>query len=154
LYTITASLPLLIGLIVLLHHLNSINIYCLHPIYFLSNLKGWWLILITAFMVKIPIYGTHLWLPKAHVEAPIAGSIILAGILLKLGSYGLLRIRALFPPISSAIANPIIAICGVGGVLTGLTCLRQPDLKALIAYSSVTHIALLTSGVMSNSLWG
>jgi NADH-ubiquinone oxidoreductase chain 4 len=106
----------------------------------------------SAFIAKIPIYGSHLWLPKAHVEAPVAGSIALAGILLKLGRYGLLRISFLFPLINSSMTNIIISICITGGVITGLTCLRQPDLKSLIAYSSVAHMALLTAGAMTNTI--
>jgi NADH-ubiquinone oxidoreductase chain 4 len=82
----------------------------------------------------------------------VAGSIALAGILLKLGSYGLIRIRILFPEINLSITNIIVPICIVGGIITALTCTRQPDLKSLIAYSSVAHIALLTAGAISNTI--
>jgi len=118
----------------------------------LSNI--WWIIIILAFLVKTPLYLTHLWLPKAHVEAPVAGSIILAGVLLKLGRYGLFRLSSkflFFMPFS----RPIIrSIALVGGAITRFICLRQTDIKALIAYSSVSHIGLATAGIFSNTLWG
>nr|YP_537086.1 NADH dehydrogenase subunit 4 [Orbinia latreillii]AAX50148.1 NADH dehydrogenase subunit 4 [Orbinia latreillii] len=154
-YTITASLPLLMGIASIAHQFNSLNMFSLHPTCFLSNPSNLIsLVMMAAFMVKMPMYGVHLWLPKAHVEAPVAGSMVLAGVLLKLGSYGLLRMSNIIMSINAAMSNSIMAICMVGGVMTGLTCIRQPDLKALIAYSSVAHMALLTAGAMSNSLWG
>lgn len=153
-YTVTASLPLLIGILIIHKSTSSLNIFSYLVPIFPSFPKVWWLILISAFIAKMPLYGTHLWLPKAHVEAPVAGSIALAGILLKLGSYGLIRIRLLFPFINISITNIIVPICIVGGIITALTCTRQPDLKSLIAYSSVAHIALLTAGAISNTLWG
>jgi NADH-ubiquinone oxidoreductase chain 4 len=102
-----------------------------------------------AFLVKIPIFLVHLWLPKAHVEAPVAGSIILAGVLLKLGGYGLLRVYS-FIILRGVINNFVwVAISLVGGVLVSLICLRQIDLKALIAYSSVAHIGIVLAGLMT-----
>nr|APX40546.1 NADH dehydrogenase subunit 4 [Labidostomis ghilianii] len=105
------------------------------------------------FFVKIPMFFTHLWLPKAHVEAPVSGSMILAGVMLKLGGYGLLRFMKLFMKINF-VNFYIILISLFGGVLVSLICLRQSDIKSLIAYSSVAHMGLVLAGIMTMSLWG
>lgn len=155
-YTITASLPLLIRLIILTsinNHL-SISLQIMPPQLTHSLSTLWWLITLLAFIVKIPLYLVHLWLPKAHVEAPVAGSIILAGILLKLGRYGILRMTYLFQKINYLLTPLISRIALWGACITRLICLRQTDLKSLIAYSSVGHIGLLTAGIISNTSWG
>lgn len=154
-YTITASLPLLIRLIIILNknHSSSIIFNNSSTISILIT-KMWWTITIIAFIVKMPIYITHLWLPKAHVEAPVAGSIILAAILLKLGSYGLLRMSYIFCSINKIVSPIFIRISMWGAFITRIICLRQTDTKSLIAYSSVGHIAILISGLITNTLWG
>lgn len=156
LYTIAASLPLLIRILII-YHLNN-SLFMFFQSYFmpysLNIIKLWWLISIIAFIVKIPLYLVHLWLPKAHVEAPVAGSIILAGILLKLGSYGLLRISWIFSSVNIKLRPFIRRVALWGGALTSLICIRQTDLKSLIAYSRVGHIGILTGGIISCSTWG
>ena len=156
LYTISASLPLLIGLLILVNHNGHLNILLLfHSLPLTPSLSFIWsLQLSLAFLVKLPLYSTHLWLPKAHVEAPVAGSIILAGILLKLGVYGLLRIFSLFPLIPQTLFFFIMPLRILGAILTRFVCLRQTDFKALIAYSSVGHIGLVSGGVFSGFCWG
>lgn len=149
-YTIRASLPLLLGLMYIYFFSGSLFIY--FPVHVVNEegLVGiWWVLIIIAFIVKIPIYLTHLWLPKAHVEAPVAGSIILAGILLKLGAYGLVRLRSLIVWANSYVVSFFISVSMWGACMTSLICLRQIDLKSLIAYSSVGHIGLVIGGVMS-----
>uniref|UniRef100_UPI0030E569DA NADH dehydrogenase subunit 4 n=1 Tax=Pilargis verrucosa TaxID=1818081 RepID=UPI0030E569DA len=157
LYTVTASLPLLMSLMYIYKINNHLMIN--FPMWNIPPLSTsmttiWWLITITAFLVKMPLYLTHLWLPKAHVEAPVAGSMILAGILLKLGSYGMLRVSFLFQKSNSMLTSMISSIALWGALITSMICIRQTDLKSLIAYSSVGHMGLMTAGIMSNSSWG
>ncbi len=159
-YTLIGSLPLLIALLSIF---NLIKTIIIPSIYLKKEITTtpttiasiWWISCLIAFIIKMPIYGFHLWLPKAHVEAPIAGSMILAAILLKLGGYGLLRIIPLFSiSTSKKISLPTITFCIWGALITRIICLRQTDLKALIAYSSVGHMSIVASGIFSLSLWG
>nr|WOA00246.1 NADH dehydrogenase subunit 4 [Phascolosoma sp. f LL-2023] len=156
LYTISASLPLLVSILLLKSSNGHTNFLLITAPLILSPplMKIWSLQLTLAFFVKLPLYVVHLWLPKAHVEAPVAGSMILAGILLKLGVYGLLRFASLFPHILSALSHFILPLALIGATITSLICLRQTDFKALIAYSSVGHMGLVAGGLVSNFNWG
>jgi len=98
-----------------------------------------------SFMVKSPLYTLHAWLPKAHVEAPLIGSILLAGVILKLGSYGLLLLAPTLSPLSSI----FIFLSLTGGVICSAICCRNWDMKSLVAYSSVVHIGVVTLGALS-----
>jgi len=157
LYTITASLPIFIIFCSIYFYSNHLLIPIFSELifpHFFSISSVFWLITLIGFLVKLPIFSTHLWLPKAHVEAPIAGSIVLAAILLKLGGYGLARISVIFQNIVSASSSILIRISITGAIATRLICIRQPDLKSLIAYSSVGHIGLILTGILSNTSWG
>nr|WNE90721.1 NADH dehydrogenase subunit 4 [Actornithophilus gracilis] len=114
----------------------------------LSLLSGYfYFFTFMVFLVKLPIYFFHFWLPKAHVEAPVPGSMILAGVLLKMGGYGILRFLTLSPT-TTVMKNFFMSVSLVGMVLICLTCLSSPDLKALIAYSSVSHMNFMILGLM------
>lgn len=112
------------------------------------------LIRILAFLVKLPMYFTHLWLPKAHVEAPVAGSMILAGVLLKLGGYGLIRIFLVTGGLVSGLRSYFTGLRLMGMVYIGFICCRLNDFKALVAYSSVAHMGMVICGVINVYYWG
>nr|QTC08131.1 NADH dehydrogenase subunit 4 [Parachauliodes buchi] len=150
-YTLFASLPMLIS-ILFMGNENSLYMYMFNNYEYLNWI--FYLSMIFAFLVKMPMFLVHLWLPKAHVEAPVSGSMILAGILLKLGGYGLLRVMVIMSHISLMMSIIWVIISLFGGFLVSMICLRQVDLKSLIAYSSVAHMGIVLAGLMTLSTWG
>nr|YP_009992008.1 NADH dehydrogenase subunit 4 [Nothoprocta perdicaria]QNN84908.1 NADH dehydrogenase subunit 4 [Nothoprocta perdicaria] len=156
-YTLISSLPLLISLLYLNTQTGSLYMPFMKLMY--PSLTPSWtgmlsgLALLTAFMVKAPLYGLHLWLPKAHVEAPIAGSMLLAALLLKLGGYGIMRITILITPLNDILSYPFLTLALWGALMTSSICLRQTDLKSLIAYSSVSHMGLVIAACMIQTDW-
>nr|YP_001491262.1 NADH dehydrogenase subunit 4 [Spicara maena]BAF51773.1 NADH dehydrogenase subunit 4 [Spicara maena]BAQ20886.1 NADH dehydrogenase subunit 4 [Spicara maena] len=157
-YTLAGSLPLLVALLILQNSTGSLSLLTLpySPPMQLSlySHKLWWAACLLAFLVKMPLYGIHLWLPKAHVEAPVAGSMILAAVLLKLGGYGMIRILTILEPLTKELSYPFIIFALWGVIMTGSICLRQTDLKSLIAYSSVSHMGLVVGGILIQTPWG
>nr|WES13242.1 NADH dehydrogenase subunit 4 [Fenusa (Kaliofenusa) sp. 1 GYN-2022b] len=153
-YTLVSSLPLLLSIIYIYLNYNTLDfVLIFENIFYLKHIYLYFFFIL-AFLVKMPMFMVHLWLPKAHVEAPVSGSMILAGVMLKLGGYGLLRVFMMMYNLSNLINFIIISISLVGGLIISLICLFQIDLKSLIAYSSVAHMSMLLGGLMTMFNWG
>nr|YP_009317594.1 NADH dehydrogenase subunit 4 [Pterocladiella media]AOX49046.1 NADH dehydrogenase subunit 4 [Pterocladiella media] len=156
LYTLVGSLLMLIGLVFIYFQAGTTDIQLLWQISF-SDFRQLilWIAFFSSFAVKIPMIPFHIWLPEAHAEAPTAGSVILAGILLKMGGFGFLRFSLpLFPFASIFFAPLIFSLSLIAVIYASLTTLRQIDLKKIIAYSSVSHMGFVTIGIFSLTLQG
>nr|AJG02572.1 NADH dehydrogenase subunit 4 [Hypaurotis quercus] len=151
-YTLFMSLPLLMSIFYLNNKIHSLMMYMMK----LNDFNSFFLYLamILAFLVKMPMYFVHLWLPKAHVEAPISGSMILAGVMLKLGGYGMMRVMIMLQKINMKFNFIWIIISLIGGVYISMKCFCQFDIKSLIAYSSVAHMSMVIGGIMTMNYWG
>nr|ATI24694.1 NADH dehydrogenase subunit 4 [Karaftohelix adamsi] len=153
-YTVFGSLPLFFLILWLGQTLGTSSLYLMWNMQFA---KMPWLFYVgfLAFLIKLPMWSLHVWLPKAHVEAPLGGSMILAGALLKLGGYGLYiyNMIGVAPMFNiSSIAWSFLAMWG--GLCASLMCLNQSDVKGMIAYSSIVHMSLVVMGILSNTAWG
>ena len=155
-YTFTGSVLMLLAIMFMYWQAGTLDIRDLLKFHFDSSVQTWlWLAFFASFAVKMPMWPFHRWLPEAHVEAPTAGSVILAAILLKLGGYGFIRFSlAMFPDASAQFAPFIFTLSIAAIILTSLIALVQTDIKKLIAYSSVAHMGFVTMGIFSGNVMG
>jgi proton-translocating NADH-quinone oxidoreductase chain M len=156
LYTLLGSIFMLLGIFIIYFETGTTDYHLLTYFDFSSRRQiVLWSLFFMAFAIKIPMFPLHIWLPEAHVEAPTAGSMILAGVLLKMGTYGLIRFSLVFFPEGSLFFTPLVFTMSIFAVIyTSLTTLRQIDLKKIIAYSSVAHMGFVTMGIFSLNLLG
>ena len=156
LYTLLGSVLMLLAMMAMYWHAGTTDIPTLLTHKFPADMQWWlWLAFFASFAVKMPMWPVHTWLPDAHVEAPTAGSVILAGVLLKMGGYGFLRFSLpMFPLASQEFAPLVFALSVVAIVYTSLVALAQEDVKKLIAYSSVAHMGFVTMGIFSFTVQG
>nr|AIA61057.1 NADH dehydrogenase subunit 4 [Cyanidiaceae sp. MX-AZ01] len=156
LYTLIGSLLILIAILLIYFETGTTNINILYNVDFTERRQQLiWLAFFASFAVKVPIIPFHIWLPEAHAEAPTTGSIILAGILLKLGGYGFLRFSLPLFPYASFYYTPIIYVLSILAIIyASLTTLRQIDLKKIVAYSSIAHIGYVILGIFSFNVQG
>ncbi|HEX5958244.1 MAG TPA: NADH-quinone oxidoreductase subunit M, partial [Hyphomicrobiaceae bacterium] len=156
LYTLAGSVLMLLALMAMYWHAGTTDIETLLAHKFPAGMQWWlWLAFFASFAVKLPMWPVHTWLPDAHVEAPTAGSVVLAGILLKMGGYGFLRFSLpMFPLASQELAPFVFALSIVAIIYTSLVALAQEDMKKLIAYSSVAHMGFVTMGIFSFTVQG
>ena len=156
LYTLLGSVLMLAAILVMIGVSGTSSIPELMTFHFDPGLQTWlWLAFFASFAVKMPMWPVHTWLPDAHVEAPTAGSVILAGILLKMGGYGFLRFSLPMFPNASELFTPLIFGMSVIAIIyTSLVAFRQTDIKKLIAYSSVAHMGFVTMGIFSGNVQG
>ncbi|EJF90181.1 NADH-quinone oxidoreductase subunit M [Bartonella melophagi] len=151
LYTLLGSVLMLVAIMAMYWEAGTLDIPTLLTYQFSTHMQMWlWLAFFASFAVKMPMWPVHTWLPDAHVEAPTAGSVILAGVLLKLGGYGFLRFSLPMFPIASADFAPLVFVLSLIAIIyTSLVALVQNDIKKLIAYSSIAHMGYVTMGIFA-----
>jgi NADH-quinone oxidoreductase subunit M len=156
LYTLVGSLLMLIAILAMYQTAGTTDITVLLKTHFSPHMQTWlWLAFFASFAVKMPMWPVHTWLPDAHVEAPTAGSVILAAILLKMGGYGFIRFSLPMFPDASVYFTPLIyALSVIAIIYTSLVALVQEDIKKLIAYSSVAHMGFVTMGLFTLNMQG
>nr|BAN00305.1 NADH dehydrogenase subunit 4 [Anadara broughtonii] len=147
-YTLAGSLPFLVVILVMFKFVGS------WVLWGGMKMTNWWWFMLAPFLVKLPLYGVHSWLPKAHVEAPVAGSMILAGLTLKMGGYGLIRVVSMFKSSMGLVEFFLCVMAIWGALISPLLCINQLDMKMLVAYSSVSHMGLVICGILTLSSWG
>jgi NADH-quinone oxidoreductase subunit M len=156
LYTFTGSVLMLLALLAMWQQAQTTDITVLTHTNFSPHMQTWlFLAFLASFAVKVPMWPVHTWLPDAHVEAPTAGSVILAGVLLKMGAYGFLRFSVPMLPIAAAHFAPLMfSLAVIAVIYTSLVALAQQDMKKLIAYSSVAHMGVVTIGIFTFNIQG
>ncbi len=153
LYTLLGSVLMLVAIVAMIGMIGGSGIEDAQKFSFPTSVQIWlWLAFFASFSVKMPMWPVHTWLPDAHVEAPTAGSVILAGVLLKMGGYGFLRFSLpMFPEASEFFTPLVYSLSIIAIVYTSLVALAQEDMKKLIAYSSVAHMGYVTLGIFTNT---
>ena len=156
LYTLLGSVLMLLAIMAMVLDAGTTDIVALLAHKFPTQMQTWlWLAFFASFAVKMPMWPVHTWLPDAHVQAPTAGSVILAGILLKLGGYGLIRFSlSMFPVASDYFAPFVFSLSVIAIIYTSLVAMMQQDIKKLIAYSSVAHMGYVTMGIFAANVQG
>ncbi len=162
LYTLFGSLLMLVGIVALyweninLGNAPTLNIIDLASVHYSDTVQFWvFLAFFIAFAIKVPMWPFHTWLPDAHVEAPTVGSVLLAGVLLKMGGYGLIRFNLSLTPDAAKDLAPYVIVLSLIGIIYGaLVALVQPDMKKLVAYSSVSHMGFVTIGIFALNMQG
>jgi len=156
LYTLTGSILMLLALVAVIYHAGTTDLAVLMRTPFPPRMQFWlFLAFLASFSVKVPMWPVHTWLPDAHVEAPTAGSVILAGVLLKMGAYGFLRFSVPMLPQASQQFAPLMFALGVVAVIyTSLVAFAQTDMKKLIAYSSIAHMGVVVIGIFTFNAQG